>query len=166
VVDASHAPVPGANVGSNDDGSALVTADDQGRVEHAGLAPGPTNLFATAPGYAPVQVRGVRSGARNFEIVLERAASLDAEIALAAPSRKLTAGVCRHDEHFDKEICVARRIYQPVESKIAFAELPIGEHVIVIEAEGHEPARIPVTLSPGRNFTVPRVELVETTLSP
>jgi hypothetical protein len=166
VVDAQRQPVSGASVGSSDDGSALVSTDELGRFELAGLADGPVNVFASSAGFAPTQLRGVRAGDRNLEIVLEHAASLDARITLAVAANKLTVSVCKHDAHFDKEICVARKLYEPPEPNISLEGLPVGEHELVVEADGHATARIPVSLSPGRNFTVPLVTLAKTTLSP
>ena len=164
VVDADGRPIAGASVGSADDGSSIVSSDEQGRYELAGLGEFPVSLFATAPGFGATHLRGVAPGKRNVEIVLERAASLDGRLTLGEGVSRVMISVCRHDEWFDKEICVARRLYEPPEPTFALANLPPGAFELVVEAEGHRTARVPVTLLPGQNITVQPVVLSPETL--
>jgi hypothetical protein len=159
VVDAHGDAVVGAHVGASDEGSALVTSDRQGRFELAGLADAPVNIYATAPGHGPTQLRGVLPGGKPIQIVLERAASISGELRLESRAPAVMVSVCRYDPHFGEEICVARQRYQPPEPRFALENLPVGPHDLVIEAEGHSTARVAVILSPGQNFTVSLVVL-------
>jgi hypothetical protein len=159
VVNASGEPVAGAHVGAADEGSALTSADPQGRFELGGLADGPVNVYATAPGYGPSHVRGVFPSGKPIEILLELAASISGELRLEAPASSVMVSVCRHDPQIADELCIARQRYEPPSTSFLLENLPVGVYDLVIEADAHDSQRVSVSLSPGQNFTVPRVVL-------
>ncbi|MBK8996652.1 MAG: carboxypeptidase regulatory-like domain-containing protein [Myxococcales bacterium] len=150
VVDEAGAVVPGARVGSSDEGGAIVTADEQGRFELTGLGDAPVNVFATAEGFAPRHVRALRPGSANVELRLQKPASLEARVTLASEAKSLMVSVCEYDTHFSQELCVARRLYEPPEGEIVVEGLPSGTYELVLEASGHHQERVRIQLSPDR----------------
>lgn len=159
VVDDGGGAVAGARVGSSDEGGAIATTDEHGHFELTGLGDVPVNLFATAEGLAPRQLRAVRPGSLNLEIRLQKPASLDASVTLASEVKSLMVSVCEYDSHFSKEICVARRLYEPPEREIVVEGLPSGSYELVLEASGHHTERIRIQLSPDRVTNVGEVRL-------
>lgn len=159
VVDTDGNPIPEASVGAADEGSLLVTTDAEGRFELGGLGDRPSSVFATAPGYAPTHLRGVRPGGRNLELVLERPASVEGRLDVTGVGVSVMVSVCRHDDWYDKELCVARRLFDPPRSEIVLENLPVGPHELVIEARGYRTVRVPVSLSPGQKVTVEGLRL-------
>jgi protocatechuate 3,4-dioxygenase beta subunit len=146
VVDPEGAAVPDARVGSSDPGGGFASTDADGRFELRGLGEAPINVFATAPGFAPRHVRALRTGTANVELRLERPASVEARVLLAGESRSLMVSVCELDSHFGKEVCVARRLFEPPTVDVRLEDLPSGTFDLLLEAEGHHPERLRVRL--------------------
>lgn len=159
VVDEAGATLAGARVGSSDEAGAFATTDEEGRFELSGLGDAPVNVFATAEGYAPRHLRALRPGSANVEIRLQRPASIEASVTLASEAKSLMVSVCEYDAHFSKEVCVARRLYEPPEREILLEGLPSGTWEVVLEASGHHPERIRTQLSPERRSSLGEVRL-------
>lgn len=157
VLDGEGRPVAGAHVGVNDEGARLVSTDASGRFELAGLGDRPVNLFATATGFAPRHLQAVKPGGRAVELRLERPGELQGRLS-APPGGTLRVHLCRHDAHFDREICLASRLYDPAERRFALTDLPSGHFDLVLEADGLG-ARLPVTIAAGRATDVGEVAL-------
>lgn len=151
-------PVAGAKVGSSDEGSALSVTDEAGRFELGGLGAEPVNLFATADGYAPRQIRGVRPGAAGFDLTLERPAALSGRVSFGKAS-SFVVSVCHLDAHFGREICIARQQIEPARSEYTLGELPSGSYDVVIEAPGHHTERARILLRAGETASVPELTL-------
>lgn len=100
VVDETGAAVPGARVGSSDEGGGITTADEQGRFELTGLGDATVNVFATAEGFAPRHLRALRPGSANVELRLQKPASVEARVVLASEAKSLMVSVCEYDSHF------------------------------------------------------------------
>lgn len=148
VVDETGAAVPGARVGSSDEGGGITTADEQGRFELTGLGDATVNVFATAEGFAPRHLRALRPGSANVELRLQKPASVEARVVLASEAKSLMVSVCEYDSHFSRELCVARRLYEPPEGEIVVEGLPSGTYDLVLEASGHHQERVRIQLSP------------------
>jgi hypothetical protein len=159
VVDEAGLGVPEASVGSSDESGAITTTSDDGRFELSGLGEGPVNLFATKIGYAPRQVRGLKTAGRNVELVLERPASVEGEIVLQGKSKSLMVSACQLDAHFGKEICVERVKLEPVNGSFSLQNLPAGNYHLVIEADGHATERVRFTVNAGKSVSVGSVTL-------
>lgn len=159
VVDDGGAVVADARVGSSDESGGFATTDEQGRFELTGLGDAPVNLFATAEGFAPRHLRALRPGSLNLEIRLQKPASLEAKLTLASEAKSLMVSVCEYDSHFSKEICLARRLFEPPEGEIVLEGLPSGSYELVLEASGHHTERIRIQLSPDRVTNVGEVRL-------
>jgi len=158
VLDPTGSPVVGAHVGSSDEGAALAETDAEGRFELGGMGAEPVTVFATAPGYAPKQMRGVRPGAAGFDISLEAPASVTGRVR-GGPAPSLSVSVCHLDSYLDEEICLARRMLDPPDSEFSIDGLPSGGFDVVFEAAGYAEERVRVTLRPGATTTIPPVEL-------
>ena len=159
VVDDRGRGVPGARIGSSDEGSGFVVADDDGRFELGGLGDTPVNVFATAEGFAPRHLQALRTGSANVEIRLEKPASLEAKVELATASPSVMVSVCEYSTHFSKEVCVARQLFEPPEEVIVIEGLAAGSFDLVLEATGHHPERVRVQLSAGQRSRVGAVRL-------
>ncbi len=159
VVDDRGRGVPGARIGSSDEGSGFVEADDDGRFELGGLGDAPVNLFATAEGFAPRHMQGLRTGSANVEIRLDKPASLEANVEFATGASSLMVSVCEYNTHFSKEVCVARRLFEPPEKLIALEGLAAGSYELVLEATGHHPERVRVHLSVGQRSRLGAIRL-------
>jgi len=151
-------PIAGAQVGTSDEGSLLATTDGEGRFELGGLGEEPINLFATAEGFAPKQIRGVRPGSAGFDIALERPATVVGEVEHGAPTA-VRVGICHFDPHFAKELCIARQELEPTQTTYRFDGLPSGNYDVVVEADGFETERKGVRLEADETTTAPLVTL-------
>jgi hypothetical protein len=150
-------PLAGVHVGSSDEGSLLTSTDSEGRFE-GGLGEEPINLFATAEGFAPKQIRGARPGSAGFDITLERPATVVGEIERGSAAA-VRVGICHFDPHFAKELCIARQALEPGQSAYRFEGLPSGSYDVVVEADGFQTERESVRLEAGAMATVPHVTL-------
>ena len=159
VVDGAGVPLVGAHVGTSDSSGGFATTDAEGRFELLGLGVEPVNIFASAEGFAARHLRGVRTGSANVELRLSAPASVDARVQFASGTRSLMVSVCEFNTHFAKEICVARRAYDPAESDVVLEELPSGTYDVVLEAPGHFAERVRVNLEPGRRTSLGSVRL-------
>jgi hypothetical protein len=158
VLDSAGSPIAGAHVGSSDEGASLATTDADGRFELGGMASEPVSVFATATGYAPRQLRGVRPGAAGFDISLEAPASVSGSVRVgSAPS--LSVSVCHLDPYLKEEICVARRLLDPPQAEFRIDGLPSGGFDVVLEAPGYSEERVRVTLRPGATERIAPVTL-------
>jgi hypothetical protein len=143
-------PIEAASIGASGEATLLVKSDRDGRFELGGLGEEPVNVFASAEGFGPTHLRGVRPGTTGLELVLGRAARLGASISFdGARPRVLRAGVCRFDDHFKKELCSAAKLYEPAEDRVEFDGLAAGNYDLVLEAEGFVTTRVKVELEPG-----------------
>jgi hypothetical protein len=159
VRDESGTPVAEASVGSSDQSGAIVVSDVEGRYELSGLGEGRVNLFATKDGYAPRQMRGIATGGRNVDIVLERPGAVEGEIVRQGVPRSLMVSACQRDTHFEKEICVARVQVSRDASAFLLENLPSGNYELVVEAEGARTERVRFTARAGQRVSIGSVTL-------
>jgi hypothetical protein len=158
VVDSAGQAVSGAHVGASHDGVGVVRSNAEGEFELTGLTNEAVNLFATAPGFAPRQLTGLRPGKRGVEIVLEAPASVSGRVRAPTASGSVLVSVCRFDEHFEKDLCIARAsVEAPYDFRLE--DLPSGRFDVVVEAPGQSTVRRAIALSPGQNFSVGLVEI-------
>lgn len=148
-------PIDGAHVGSTDLGGGFVTTDESGSFELGGLAHDPVALFATAQGFAPVQRRNVATGSRGLDLVLERPAVIRGQVILPSSAERLDVSVCRFDEAFQREICIARRSYRPPVTEYLLDQLPSGDYELVAEVAGQSTQRTRVRLEAGSSVQGP-----------
>lgn len=152
------APLPGAKVGTSDDGSSLAVTGDDGRFELGGLGAEPVNLFATAEGFAPRQIRAIRPGAAGFDVTMERPSAVNGRVSFGAAT-SFTVSVCHRDAHFGREICIARQLVDPARADYRIDGLPSGSYDVVIEAPGHHAERARILLRSGETLTAPELSL-------
>lgn len=157
VVDRAGRPLADAYVGTSDEGSTFVATDAEGRFELGGLGDEAVNLFATKLGYGPEHLRGLRPGARGIELVLGPAAKLSGRIEGLLDGGRAMASVCHHDEHFERELCVARQLV--TRGDFTIENLPVGRFELVLEATGYDTVRKRVQLESEQNFSLGVVEL-------
>ncbi len=150
VVDPAGQPVASASVGSSDDKAGLVSSDVNGRFELTGLGSRPVNVFATAPGFAPLQRDQVAPGTRELTLTLQAPASLSGALTLSSVSQDLELALCRYDATHATELCVARAIYRAEDSRYSFSRIAPGDYQLVARVNGHELSRQPVRLAAGQ----------------
>lgn len=157
VVDSRSAPVPGAQVGSNEATSGFVVTDERGAFELGGLSGAPVNVFATAPGFPAAHRQNVQAGTRGIELVLQPPATVHGAFALPPEATRVDVALCHLDEGFERELCVARRIFRAPAATYVLDRLPAGVYELVFEVEGRPVQRFPVELASGRELEGPSV---------